>query len=73
MLISKNTPHHRAVILRTPYPMYDEKKIRRFFHFFVNFGGLHSQKYAFLLLLVIFKNDQLIERYDPAHSVFLLN
>ena len=72
-MISKNTPHHRAVILRTPYPMHDEKKISRFLHLLITFGGLHSQKYAFLLLLVIFKNDQLIEGYDPAYSVFLLN
>ena len=72
-MISKNTPHHHAVILRTPYPMHDEKKISRFLHFLVTFGGLHSQKYAFLPLLVIFKNDQLIERYDPVHTVFLLN
>ena len=72
-MISKNTPHPRAVILRTPYPMQNEKKIRRFLHFLVTFGGLHSQKYAFLLLLVIFKNDQLIERYNPVHTVFLLN
>ena len=73
MLISKNTPHSRAVIFRTPYPMHDEKKNSRFLHFFVTFGGLHSQKYAFLLLLVIFKNDQLIERNNPVLSAFLLN
>ena len=72
-MISKNTPHTRAVILRTPYPMQDEKKIRRFLHFLVTFRGLHSKKYAFLLLLVIFKNNQLIERYNPVASFFSLN
>ena len=73
MLISKNDPHHGAVILRTPYPLHDEKKLRRFSALLVTFRGLHSQKYAFLLLLVILKNDQLIERYNPVPSVFLLN
>ena len=72
-MIYKNTPQPRGVILRTPYPLHNENKFSWFLHFLFTFGGLHSQKYAFLLLLVIFKNDQLIEHYNPVHTVFLLN
>ena len=72
-MISKNTPLGRAVISNTPYPMQNLKKIYRFLALLATFRGLHSQKYAFLPMVLNIKNDQLTMGYVNVPLIFLPN